>query len=95
MYQSWSSFYIIILVAFGQNNITPFLEFKAPDMSDTNEITELEEAIQYILRLIRQNQFQSCRSLREVSDRYLRVLLGRAMTRLANLRMKELERQQN
>ena len=62
-------------------------------MSDTNEISELDEAIQYILRQIRQNQSQSCSSLREVSDHYLRVLLGRAMTRLANLRMMELEKQ--
>ena len=64
-------------------------------MSDNNEISELEEAIEYILRKIRQNQSQSCPSLREVSDRYLRVLLGRAMTRLADLRMRELENQQN
>ena len=64
-------------------------------MPDTNEISELEEAIQYILRQIRLNQSQSCPSLRRVSDRYLRVLLGRAMTRLADLRRRELENQQN
>ena len=64
-------------------------------MSDPNEISELEEAIRYILRQIRQNQSQSCPSLRRVSDRYLRVLLGRAMTRLADLRRRELENQQN
>ena len=81
-----TSLYVLITisVAVGQNYITPFLEFKAPDMSDTNEITELEDAIQYILQQIRQNQFQRCRSLREVSDRYLRALLRRAMTILAN-----------
>ena len=64
-------------------------------MSDPNEISELEEAIRYILRQIRQNQSQSCDTLRRVSDRYLRVLLGRAMTRLADLRRRELENQQN
>ena len=64
-------------------------------MPDTNEISELEEAIQYILPQIRLNQSQSCPSLRDVSDRYLRVLLRRAMTRLADLRRRELENQQN
>ena len=64
-------------------------------MPETNEISKLEEDIRYILRQIRQNQSQSCDTLRRVSDRYLRVLLGRAMTRLADLRRRELENQQN
>ena len=61
---------------------------------NTNEVQELEKAIQYIREQIIENQFQSCRPLREVSDRYLRVLLGRAMTRLSILRQQQLEQNQ-
>ena len=64
-------------------------------MPETNEISELEEDIRYILRQIRQNQSQSCDTLRRVSDTYLRVLLGRALTRLSDLRRRELESQQD
>ena len=64
-------------------------------MPETNEISELEEDIRYILRQIRQNQSQSCPSLRRISDSYLRVLLGRALTRLSDLRSRELENQLN
>ena len=64
-------------------------------MSNTNEIGELKKAIQYIWEQIRENQSEPCTALREVSHRYLHVLLGRAMTKLAAAKQRELEQKQN
>ena len=59
------------------------------------EVAELERAVQYILQQLIANESEPCQALKAISERYLKVLLNRAVIKLNDVRLKLEEKNQN
>ena len=59
------------------------------------EVAELERAVQYILQQLIANESKPCQELKTISERYLKVLLNRAIVKLNDARLKLGEQGQN
>ena len=59
------------------------------------EVAELEKSVQYILQQLIANESEPCQELRNISERYLKVLLNRAIVKLNDARLKLEEQSQN